>query len=261
MLDTEQYGDQLFSHAHPAETARLEALAQALDPGTFHRLEQLPLREDARCLEVGSGLGTVGEWLVRRLPAGHVVAADRDPVHLRARGVPGLEVRRFDVTADEFPEESFDLIHARWLLSHLPARQEVLERMARRLAPGGWLVIEDPVRFPLETSPEQPYRKVSLAMCDAVERRIGTDSRWARTLPELLSAAGLTDVHGDTRTSRVGRTPMGRFWRLSAEQLSADLRQDFGVAPDELAAFSHQVTAADFTAPGLATVTAVGRRV
>ncbi|MFJ3202716.1 methyltransferase domain-containing protein [Streptomyces sp. NPDC086989] len=260
MSDAEQYGDQLFSHAHPAEKARLEALAQALDPGTFHRLEQLPLPEDSRCLEVGSGLGTVGEWLVRRLPAGYVVAADRDPAHLRARDVPGLEVRRFDVTADDVPEGSFDLIHARWVLSHLPARQNVLERMARWLAPGGWLVIEDLVMFPLETSPEPQYRKVSLAMCDVVERRIGTDCRWARTLPELLSAAGLTDVHGDTRTSRVGRTPMGRFWRLSAEQLGVDLQQDFGITPDELAAFSDRVTAADFTAPGLATVTAIGRR-
>ncbi|MEV5239469.1 methyltransferase domain-containing protein [Streptomyces cinnamoneus] len=258
--EQEQYGQLLFSHAHTQEAARLEALAEALDQGTFQDLERLPLRQSWRCLDVGAGLGTVGAWLARRCPAGNVVMADRDPRHLCSRAGRTVEARQFDVTLDEFPEGSFDLIHARWLLSHLPSRQTVVERMVRWLAPGGWLVIEDLAQFPLEFSRDPLYRKVSLAMCDAVGRRIGTDCHWARTLPEPLRPLGLTSVHADVRISTVGPTPIGRFWRLSAEQLAVDLQRDFGVTPEELVAFLRKVTAPDFTAPGLATVTAAGQR-
>src|SRR5260370_25870089 len=37
----------------------------------------------------------------------------------------------------------FDLIPARLVLIHVPAREQALERMVTALGPGGWLVVED----------------------------------------------------------------------------------------------------------------------
>jgi SAM-dependent methyltransferase len=57
--------------------------------------------------------------------------------------LPNLDILRHDVTRDEFPEGSFDLVHVRAVLMHLPDRMAVLRRMVSRLAPGGWLLAED----------------------------------------------------------------------------------------------------------------------
>ena len=48
---------------------------------------------------------------------------------------------RHDVTVDPCPGEPFDLIHARFVLCHLPGRQQVLQRLAGWLKPGGCLLI------------------------------------------------------------------------------------------------------------------------
>jgi SAM-dependent methyltransferase len=53
-------------------------------------------------------------------------------------------VIRHDVRTDPFPEQSFDLIHARAVLMHIPDDPYLLPRMASWLAPGGWLVLEEP---------------------------------------------------------------------------------------------------------------------
>ncbi|MFE0188103.1 class I SAM-dependent methyltransferase [Streptomyces sp. NPDC058989] len=257
----EHYGQRVFSHLRPDETDRLEALGQALDPNTFRRLERLPMRDDWHCLEIGAGLGTTAHWLADRCPRGRIVATDIDTrlfPHPDTRN--GWEALEHDVTHDEFPNGSFHLIHARWVFSHLPSRDADLLRVARWLAPGGWLVIEDLAQFPLESSPNPLYRKVSLAMCVAVEKRIGTDCTWARNLPAPLRAAGLIDVGTEVSADCVGPGPMGRFWQLSAEQLAADLQHSFEIPSTELDRFLAEIRGGTFIDLCLATVAAWGRR-
>ncbi|HEY0530993.1 MAG TPA: class I SAM-dependent methyltransferase [Actinoplanes sp.] len=51
----------------------------------------------------------------------------------------GYEVRRHDVAADPPPEPgTFDLVHARLVLVHVPDRARALATMAAALRPGGW---------------------------------------------------------------------------------------------------------------------------
>jgi trans-aconitate methyltransferase len=63
-------------------------------------------------------------------------------------------VVRHDVTTDAIPSARYDLIHARLVLSHLPQRGDVMQRLVQALRPGGWLVIEDFWGCP--TSAERP---------------------------------------------------------------------------------------------------------
>ncbi|GAA3747055.1 class I SAM-dependent methyltransferase [Streptomyces tremellae] len=262
-MDTaaERYGDRLFSHTHGDEAERLGALARALDPVTFRRLERFGLPEDARCLDIGSGAGTVAAWLALRCPKGEVVATDVDTRHFppqeRRRGWRALE---HDVTADSFPEGSFDLVHARWVFSHHRDRDTVLARVVRWLAPGGLLFVEDMAGFPLESSPHPLYRRVGLGMCETVERRLGTDCAWARTFPSPLRSLGLVQVGAEATLPTVGPGPMGRFWRLTAEQMAQDLHTVHGLSHGELAAFSALVESPDFSDLCLADVAAWGRR-
>jgi trans-aconitate methyltransferase len=52
-------------------------------------------------------------------------------------------VRLHNIVTDPLPEASFDLIHARLVLVHLPEREKVLARLMAALKPGGWLVDEE----------------------------------------------------------------------------------------------------------------------
>jgi ubiquinone/menaquinone biosynthesis C-methylase UbiE len=105
------------------------------------------------CLDVGCGGGDVTLKMAALVGAeGNVVGVDRDEAILRLAGQEaerrGLSVTFRRLDAEELTEQSaYDLVFARYLLSHLPRPQRAVEAMVRALRPGGRLVLED-VFFP-----------------------------------------------------------------------------------------------------------------
>jgi SAM-dependent methyltransferase len=183
-------------NAHSREQHR--CLAEAYDPLTLGRLAETGVTRGWRCLEVGSGGGSVARWLADRVaPTGEVVATDIKPHHIADR--PGLVVLRHDVTTDPLPEAAFDLIVARLVLRHLPARQAVLDKLVAALKPGGRLQIDefDTSCETLLLAPDehaaQLYRTFLRAK-DAVMRAAGVDPQWGRHVPAAMRAAGLVAV-------------------------------------------------------------------
>jgi SAM-dependent methyltransferase len=55
-----------------------------------------------------------------------------------------VEVLRHDIRSDAFPSSCFDLIHTRDVLMHISPSVELLQRIVTWLAPGGWLLLEEP---------------------------------------------------------------------------------------------------------------------
>ena len=78
-----------------------------------------------------------------------MVATDIDARLLSPLETEGVRVLAHDVGVDDFPAESFDIIHARTVLEHLAARDEIVERVAEWLAPEGVLVLVDCASFPV----------------------------------------------------------------------------------------------------------------
>ena len=112
-----------FPHAGANERRRLELFAERLDPLTVRRIKALDLTTGARCLEVGGGRGSIARWLCEYVgPAGRVTATDLETGFLSELSLPNLDVLRHDVTSDEFPDRSFDLVHVRAVLMHIPDR-------------------------------------------------------------------------------------------------------------------------------------------
>jgi SAM-dependent methyltransferase len=66
-----------------------------------------------------------------------VLAIDLDPRFLVAHADSMLTVRQHDITADPLPAAAFDLVHARLVLMHLPARERALAILVHALRPGG----------------------------------------------------------------------------------------------------------------------------
>ena len=220
----------MFDQAWLAEQRRLAALETIWDPYTIGNIEALALPAGARCLEVGAGNGSVAVWLCERVgPDGHVVATDLDTRFLQALDAPNLEVRAHDIIHEAPEPNTYDLVHCRLLLSHLPAHETALRNMVNALKPGGRLLIEEFDHVAFLPDPSMPEAAKStwndwLAAFDILAAQRGLDLDYGRRLPTVLSAAGLTDVHIEGRTVyERGGTPGRDLLLLSIQSLRPHL--------------------------------------
>lgn len=254
---SERYGDHIFSHAGDEERERLDALSEVLDPVSCATLATLPERKTLHCLELASGTGSVARWLADRVPAAQITATELDLRFLEAQGRSNLRCVRHDVTRDQFPERAFDLIHARWLLHHLPARDRVLAEITRWLAPEGTLVLEEPALFPLQAARDETYRRVSLGVLTVLAQRIGTDcNRPALDLLDQMTAQGLTDITMRVTCPTVAHdTAMGKFWRLTIEHLAEAIAALPDIDRDDVATVVDRLSRPGMTELGMATIT------
>lgn len=229
-----------FDPAAERERERLAGLERALDPGTMRRIAGLGDAGGWRCLEAGAGGGTIASWLCEHVgPAGHVVATDPDTRFLEELDHPNLEVRRHDVVADPLEPRSFDLVHARALLEHLPARDDVVARLVEALKPGGWLLVEDFDLTPVLSGPADAWfvtpednrellLEVFRAMRDAFAD-VGGDLDYGNRLPGVLMAHGLAEVGAELESGLVrGGSDATVFSRLSIELLRPLLADRLG---------------------------------
>ena len=200
---TDSYGKGIVSKDLPTERERLRLLERDSDPQTMEILQGLPVKASWRCLDLGAGAGSIAYWLADRCRDGHVVAADSDIRFLDCARPDNLEVRQIDVGLDGFPTGSFDLIHVRSLMCHVPTRDTVLARAVEWLVPGGWLVVGEPYMFAPDTSPYPPLRRFYRAVD---ERWIaqGSDMKWGRRLPSLMAQASLQQLGVVTRPNCMG---------------------------------------------------------
>ncbi|MFJ8982954.1 class I SAM-dependent methyltransferase [Streptomyces sp. NPDC102282] len=165
------------------------------------------------------------------------------------------------MTRDTFPARSFDLIHARFVLNHLPEREEALGRIVHWLRPGGVLVVESFSWFPVDSSPHAAYRKAMLRWSDLARDAIGTDSRWARNYPFALVRHGLGDLGAQTVAQHVrGGTALADFWRMTVNMSKGSLLEQGYLSAGEYDAFAALLRDPDFWDLASAVTQAWGRR-
>lgn len=231
---TDSYSTGIVSKDLPTERERLRLLERDSDPHTMEILQGLPMNASWRCLDLGAGAGSIAYWLADRCRDGHVVVADIDIRFLDRARPDNLEVRQFDVGRGGFPAGSFDLIHARSLLCHVPTRDTVLAQAVEWLAPEGWLVVGEPYMFAPDASPYPPLRRFYRAVD---ERWIaqGADMRWARRLPGLMAQAGLRQLSVATRVNCMGLGGVHDAFALaSIHQIGGVMVRDGAITQDEL---------------------------
>jgi SAM-dependent methyltransferase len=177
---------------------RLRVLARVMWPTTRELLARVRVPEDARCLDVGCGGGDVTIPLARLVPNGRVVGTDIDDVKLelaRAEALPaGVENVEFRLEDDTKPPrraEWFDLVYARFLLTHLPDPAEAVARLVTRLQPGGVLVVEDIDCSGHFCHPESAAFRRYIELYTTAARARGGDPDIGPKLPSLLARAGL----------------------------------------------------------------------
>ena len=218
-----EWGQYVLDNAAPQTPARFSALAELYDTTTIRHLERIGVDHGWRCWEIGAGPGSIAQWLAGRCgPDGSVLATDIDTRFL-AQGIhANLTVRRHDIVSDPLPADTFDLVHARLVLVHLPEREKVLDRMVAALKSGGWLLTEEFDSISQLPAPDRHPWEVTLKSAAAMRQVMigrGVNAGFGRALAGHLRVRGLEDISAE------GRLLMWQGQSLGTHLIKANLEQ------------------------------------
>ncbi len=251
--------DYAFPHSAADESRRLELFEQRLDPLTIRRIERLDVPAGARCLEIGGGRGSIARWLAGHVgETGQVTATDLQTDFLTRSALPNLVVLRHDVRVDEMPAGSFDFIHLRAVLMHIKDRMATLERIVLWLAPGGWLLVEEPDFGMWQADYDPVWSSHPRAWHEAFPH--GSPSQ-GRALLRQIHRLGLEAIGADAELDIVAAdAPTAEFYRLSMAALAEPSIASGALTPDEAAALVARPGEDTFLGCGFAFIGAWGRR-
>jgi SAM-dependent methyltransferase len=179
---------------------RLHLLAGVFWPSTEALLRRVGLREGMRCLDAGCGVGAVTLNLAALAGSkGEAVGIDIDEQALdlarqEARKRLLNAVFRPGNVADLAEASAYDLVYARFLLSHLPAPALALDHLIRAARPGGAVVAEDTDFDGHFCHPPCPAFERYVSLYREVVRGRGADPCIGPRLPGLFLDAGLQEV-------------------------------------------------------------------
>lgn len=112
--------------------------------------ERLPVRPDARVLEIGPGSGYYSVEVARRIPEGSLTLLDiqqemldKSASALRAAGITNFSTRQSDGKALPFEDGAFDAVFMVTVFGEIAERESFLREAARVLKPNGVLSITE----------------------------------------------------------------------------------------------------------------------
>ena len=239
---------------------RLRVLSRIMRPSTDALLRRAGIAPGMTCLDAGCGGGDVAFDMAHIVLAeGRVVGTDVDDTKLEIAGteaaeagLTNVEFRHSDLRT-ESPGDSFDLAHARFLLSHLADPAAALANLRASLRPGGVLAVQDVDFSGYFCEPDHPSFQRYVELYTQAARHKGGDPDLGRRLPALVARAGFHNVrmnvvqHASTEGDVKLITPLtmenivdavlaaGLANREETDRLIADL-YDFANRPDTIGA-------------------------
>jgi ubiquinone/menaquinone biosynthesis C-methylase UbiE len=186
-----------------SELVRLSLQQAVWGATTEALLAAMGLREGARVADLGCGPGLVLPSLRARVGAsGRVLAVDESPEwerHLLAdlarKGWGNVTFQRARLEDLALAPAGFDGLFARWVLSFLPGVPALLARLARALAPGGAIGLQDYNHEGVSLFPSSEGFRAVVRATRALYASRGGDPWIAGRLPGMLRAAGLVVEH------------------------------------------------------------------
>ncbi|KAI0666412.1 S-adenosyl-L-methionine-dependent methyltransferase [Trametes maxima] len=223
----------------PKETARLDELHAGITEffGGGLSLADLSNFRPSRILEIGSGSGAWAIQAARTYPEASVQAIDLNPIP--PRPIPSnLHWQKADITQPfPFEDESFDIVHARLVMMHVPNGEDVLRRAVRLVKPGGWLFVEDPDddRMLDGGAPLPPGMAAFVGSWLRIVRGRGAEPSIGREHGRILNSfSAFEDVHvrkvaipisGKSHDPALKK--LGLTWKVNMVRVAADLPQRF----------------------------------
>ena len=213
------------------------------------------LRPGARLLDVGSGPGTITMDLADRVAPGRVTALEMSPTALEItraeidrRGYADVELTVGDVQALDFPDDSFDVVHAHQVLQHVTDPVAALREMVRVCRPGrasearasGLVAARDADYAGITFYPDLPGLTRWRELYSATARANGGEPDAGRRLLAWANAAGAREVAASSSTwcyaDPVTREAWGGMWaeRITRSAVAEQIVQSGLASPAEL---------------------------
>jgi len=202
--ETRRYGtrmpeaDAVYAHGHHESVLRSHRWRTAANSAA-HLLGALA--PGMSVLDVGCGPGTITADLAALVAPGEVTGVDTAEDVLAearataaARGLADVRFLRADVLALDFPDASFDVVHAHQVLQHVGDPVAALREMRRVCRPGGVVAARDADFAAMAWYPEVPGLEDWRRLYHRVARTAGGEPDAGRRLLSWARRAGLTDV-------------------------------------------------------------------
>ncbi|WP_351222787.1 methyltransferase domain-containing protein [Streptomyces sp. NPDC002133] len=218
----------VYTHGHHESVLRSHRWRTAANSAA-HLVPEL--RPGMTLLDVGCGPGTITADLAALVAPGQVTAVDAAAAVLddargavRERGLDNVRFAVADVHALEFPDDSFDVVHAHQVLQHVGDPVGALREMRRVCRPGGMVAVRDSDYGAFAWYPEAPALDGWLELYHRVARAGGGEPDAGRRLYSWARRAGFTDITATT-TAWCFATPEERAWwsELWADRTTASV--------------------------------------
>jgi SAM-dependent methyltransferase len=185
------------------EVERLGHWAQVWEPETEVMIDQIPVQTGWQCIDLGCGPRGILGALARRVgPTGTVIGLDTNPTLLaaarefaKANGYASVSLTAGDAYATGLPRSSFDLVHARFVLTPLGREEALLKEMLELARPGGFIALQESDSSSYVSYPPQPAWDRLKELTVAAFARGGGDYDTGRRLYGILRRAGLEKIH------------------------------------------------------------------
>jgi SAM-dependent methyltransferase len=205
----------VYTHGHHDSVLRSHRWRTAQNSAAY----LLPhLQPGLDLLDVGCGPGTITADLAELVAPGRVVGIDREAAPLeqarqlaRERGLEHASYDVGDVYALDFPDDSFDVVHAHQVLQHLTDPVAALREMARVTRPGGVIAVRDSDYAAMAWHPQSPGLTRWIDLYHRVAWANDAEPDAARHLLSWAGQAGLSDVTASA-SAWCYSTPDERAW-------------------------------------------------
>ncbi|MFI9237754.1 class I SAM-dependent methyltransferase [Streptomyces sp. NPDC053079] len=205
----------VYIHGHHESVLRSHGRRTAADSAAYLLPE---LRPHHQVLDIGCGPGSITADLAALVPQGRVTGLDAAPgilEHARAigreRGLKNIDFTTGDIRALDFPDDSFDVVHAHQVLQYLDDPVAALREMRRVCRPGGLVAVRDVVYTAMTWYPHVPGLDDWQRLYVRVARAGGGEPDAGSRLLSWARQAGLTDVTA-TAGAWCYATPEERTW-------------------------------------------------
>jgi len=204
-----------YTHGHHESVLRSHRWRTAENSAAY----VLPrLTSGVSVLDVGCGPGTITADFASLVTPARVTALevtaealDLARAEIARRGLTNVDFTVGDVHALDFPDDTFDVVHAHQVLQHLADPVAALREMRRVARPGGVVAVRDGDYAAFTWFPEFPELTEWLDLYERVARGNGGEPDAGRRLLAWGRAAGFTELTA-TSSTWCFATPADRAW-------------------------------------------------
>ena len=183
----------------PSELERLQLQSRVWEPAGRRLLARVDAGSGTRVVDVGCGalgwLRILSEWVG---PSGQIVGTDIDESllnaarsFLEAEGISNVELVVDDLFETKLEPQSFDLVHARYVIAPLGRGSEQVTAYRRLVRPGGFLALEEWDLGSWHFNPPASAAERLIGSLSEIFAGLGGEA--GRGLPELFRGIGIEE--------------------------------------------------------------------